>query len=389
MLQRRVVRRIFVSVGQAGRSRDAKNFRGAFRFPVAVPGIRPAVALNVPTKERQMIVVWRVVDSCNLACPFCAFDRRLEFPRRAAAVADVQGFARALAAYQAQTGEGVLLSWLGGEPLVWKPLEGLTTEIRSLGLKVSATTNGTSLGSASLREHICSAYEELTISIDGFSAFHDPMRDWKNGFEKLRVWIPMLAERARAIRSPLKLRVNVVLMHQNVEHFAALCAELATWGVREITFNQLGGRDRPEFYPLHRLTKADVDRIETELPIIRRTIAHHGVTLVGGAAYLSRIRASALDQRNPVDDCGPGEHFLFIDERGRVSPCSFTGSDYAVDVRSLRSGDDIATLPMRFQAMRHAHRSTQCDDCLSTQVCDKFRSPAPITQVARCEPAMA
>src|SRR5262249_54244349 len=198
---------------------------------------------------------------------------------------------------------------------------------------------------------------------------------WRNGFEKLRVWIPLLAARSRAIGSPLKLRVNVVLMRQNVEHFAALCAELATWGVREITFNQLGGRDRPEFYPAHRLRSADIDRVETELPIIRRTIARHGVTLVGGAAYVARIRASTLDQRYPVDDCGPGERFLFIDERGRVSPCSFTTADYAVDVHSLRSGHDIAALPARFRTMRRARRSTQCDDCMSTQVCDKFRSP--------------
>src|SRR5438045_2705827 len=78
-----------------------------------------------------------------------------------------------------------------------------------------------------------------------------------------------MAGEARAMRSPLKLRVNVVLMRQNVAGFAKLCSELAAWGIAEITFNQLGGRDRPGFHPAHRLRLADVDVLEAQLPQIR------------------------------------------------------------------------------------------------------------------------
>lgn len=28
-----------------------------------------------------MIIVWRVLNDCNLACPFCAYDRRLAIRR--------------------------------------------------------------------------------------------------------------------------------------------------------------------------------------------------------------------------------------------------------------------------------------------------------------------
>jgi radical SAM protein with 4Fe4S-binding SPASM domain len=323
-----------------------------------------------------MIVVWRVVDSCNLSCAFCAFDKRLEFPRSSADPKDILVFAQALAMHQARTGDRVLLSWLGGEPLLWRPLEKLTRAVGALGLDVSATTNGTVLGSGRLRRHICENYRELTVSIDGFSGFHDPMRGWDGGFEKLRAWVPLLASQARALGVSLKLRVNVVLMHQNVAEFPRMCAELATWGVNEITFNQLGGRDRPEFYPAHRLTLADVDRLEAELPNIRERLSDHGVVLVGGPGYLSRIRASALDQTNPIEDCGPGQSFLFIDEKGLMAPCSFTTADYGVDVRTIRTDADIAKLPARFRDMRRINRSAQCDDCLSTQVCDKFERPA-------------
>jgi MoaA/NifB/PqqE/SkfB family radical SAM enzyme len=85
--------------------------------------------------EDEMIVVWRVVDSCNLSCPFCAFDRRLAFPRSAADPADILRVAGALAAYQARSGDRVLLSWLGGEPLLWRPLEELARAVRGSGLR--------------------------------------------------------------------------------------------------------------------------------------------------------------------------------------------------------------------------------------------------------------
>jgi MoaA/NifB/PqqE/SkfB family radical SAM enzyme len=326
--------------------------------------------------EAAMIVVWRVVDSCNLACPFCAFDRRLPFARTCADPAEILRFARVLADHRARTGGDVMVSWLGGEPLLWQPLADLTLALRALGLDISATTNGTTLGSADVRRHLCDAYRELTISVDGFSAFHDPMRGWRGGFAKLRAWVPRLARAARACGSPLRLRANVVLMRQNVGSFPALCEELAGWGIREITFNQLGGRDRPEFYPAHRLRPQDVETLAAQLPRIRSRLS--GAILIGGENYLARISTSARDERNPVEDCRPGESFLFIDETGRISPCSFTSLDYGVDVRSVRTAADLAALPSRFRQQRLARRSVQCDDCLSTQVCDKFkRSDAP------------
>ena len=330
-----------------------------------------------------MIVVWRVVDSCNLACGFCAYDKRLSFPRSQALPVDILRFAAVLAEHQTQTGDRVLLSWLGGEPLRWQPLQALTHAVRRLGLEVSATTNGTTLGSRALRQHLCETYRELTISVDGFAAFHDPSRGWAGGFAKLRRWVPRLASEARALGSRLKLRANVVLMHQNVGAFAALCEELADWGIVEITYNQLGGRDRPEFYPQHRLTGADVDVLERALPAIRQSLASRNIMLIGGEQYLTRIRASAQGQRMPVSDCDPGQSFLFIDEKGQVSPCSFTTQDYGIDIGSLQSAADLAALPARFSLLQQAARSTQCDDCLSTQVCGKFsRRATPILMAA-------
>src|SRR5688500_12066219 len=98
-----------------------------------------------------MIVVWRVTTQCNLACGFCAYARDLPLPRVEADENVVLRFARLLAIYQERRADPVMISWLGGEPLLWKPIERLSALIeRELGLRVSATTNGTALKSESM-----------------------------------------------------------------------------------------------------------------------------------------------------------------------------------------------------------------------------------------------
>ncbi|MDL2259661.1 radical SAM protein [Deltaproteobacteria bacterium OttesenSCG-928-K17] len=347
-----------------------------------------------------MIVVWRMLNKCNLMCPFCAYDKRLDITRTAIDPQRAAEFLEALADYRNISGDDVLVSWIGGEPFIWKPLNSLTRKAWDLGLRLGATTNGTRLGSEAVRQHICRYYSELTISLDGFAAFHEPMRGWPGGFENLSRWVPALAGEARAAGTapqrgntppqfsgglnvsagnefdspltPLKLRINTVLMRQNIDDFPKLCLTLAGWGINEITFNQLGGRDRPEFFPEHRLRPADIDKLENMLPELRAGLEAKGVTLVGGSNYLKRLRASALGEPNPVADCHPGERFLFIDETGRAAPCNFAINDYHVDIDGLKTGAQIKALPENFLRMKKRCRAEVCGDCLSTQVFDKF-----------------
>ena len=322
-----------------------------------------------------MIVVWRVTQSCNLSCPFCGFDRRLDRVRRDADVETVARFGAVLSEYQRATGDRVLVSWMGGEPLLWPPLRELTEHFtRRLGVRVSTTTNGTPLGSRVVRDHIVEHYSELTVSVDGIGTAHDDLRGWRGGFAHLRRVVPMLvAERQARGRGPL-LRVNVVLLHDTVGDFERLCTELAGWGIDEITFNQLGGEDRPEFFPTHRLLPSDAEWLTANIPRIRKRLASLGVRLGGGKGYLRRLLATAGGQRIPVGDCGPGERFLFIDELARVAPCSFSTRDYGIPLDEIDTWQSLQQVPRRFSAMRAASRAACCDDCHSTHVFEKFQT---------------
>lgn len=320
-----------------------------------------------------MVVVWRITERCNLGCEFCRYDRTLRWNRRDADPQQVLKFGRLLAQYQQTTGDSVLVCWLGGEPLLWQPLENIARQFkRDLDLNLSITTNGTPLASESLRAHLMENYSELTVSVDGFAVFHDKVRQFQNGFEVLRQTVGLIAEEKRWRGSGPVLRANIVLMRDNLEEFEPLCSELALWGIEEVTFNQLGGNDRPEFYPSHRLLPQQAQWLTAEFPRIRRNLAANGLRLRGGTAYLQRIAASSCDEPVPVRDCRPGESFLFIDEQGRIAPCGFTIDGYGIPLDFVDSVDAFRELPLRFALIRNAGRHVSCDDCHSTQVFEKF-----------------
>jgi AdoMet-dependent heme synthase len=324
-----------------------------------------------------VVVVWRVTQRCNLSCAFCGYDRRLPWARRDADPAQILAFGAVLAEFQRATGRHVLVSWIGGEPLLWRPLTALTTKfVREFGLRVSATTNGTTLGSPDARGHVLEHYAELTVSVDAVGALHDDLRGWSGGFARLRRCVSALAaDKARTGAGPL-LRVNVVLMRHTVAEFPALCRELARWGVEEITFNQLGGNDRPEFYPAHRLTLPQARALAADVPGLRDELRRCGVALRGGLRYLERIERSAAGRALPVADCHPGQEFLFVSEHGVVAPCSFTLDGYGVPLDDVRSADELGALASRFRVARDRRRLAVCDDCPSTQVFAKFGTDA-------------
>lgn len=318
-----------------------------------------------------MIVVWRVTQHCNLTCAFCAWDRSIPGERVDVAAGAALRFGELLAAWQSQTGDRLLLSWLGGEPTLWPPLYDLAARFKRMGLAQSTTTNGTTLASPRVQALVLEHFSELTVSVDGLQDFHDRIRGWPGGFRKIGDAVQELAAKRAGSRA-LKLRVNVVLMRHNLASFADLCLTLAKWGVDEITFNALGGRDRPEFFPANALRPQDAETLARLLPGLRTRLEQQGVRLCGGNDYVARISASANREPLAGTHCQPGVRYLFVNEFGRAAPCDFTLGDYGVAIEELRTVAQLQDLPARFAALRQRAPVPVCQDCPSTQVFSKF-----------------
>ncbi|WP_147125405.1 radical SAM protein [Shimia ponticola] len=316
--------------------------------------------------QSPFVVLWRVMNTCNLACPFCAYDKRLAFPR---SVVDTQEVARMIDLLgQWRPGRPVVLSWLGGEPTMWQDFETMTARAAHAGLRQSLTTNGTTLGSRRMRATLAERFDEITISVDAIGTRHEELRGWPGGFAKLARWVPELVNAA----PDLMVRANVVLMRQTVDQFETLCETLAGWGVRTITFNQLGGRDRPEFFPAHRLRPQDAARLRAALPALRQRMHKRGVAILGGDPYVDRILQSAEDGQLPITSCQVARDFLFIDEACRVAPCAFVEDHFGIRTDQLLSVRDLDAVSGRLCADQANRPHDACENCMSTQQFSKF-----------------
>lgn len=326
----------------------------------------------------RLVVVCRVTTSCNLSCGFCAYDRRLPFLRSTLAGGQIEQLIELMADWHARhtaNTRAPLLSWLGGEPLLWRDWVRYSALARARGLAVSATTNATTLVQAQTREQALQHLDELTVSVDAVGARHDQLRGWPGGYARTLAAISALADARAQSRSELRLRANIVLMRSTIGGFAALTAALADAGVDEISFNLLGGRDRPAFHAVESVPPAALDGLLRQLPALRRRLAQDGVALIGNDEYAARLRAGSRGNRWPVDDCAAGTQFLFVDEQARIAPCAFTGADYGVCLQDIRSLDE---LPARFAMARKRRCALACGDCPSTQVFGKFGHDAVV-----------
>jgi hypothetical protein len=104
-------------------------------------------------------------------------------------------------------------------------------------------------------------------------------------------------------------------------------------------------------------------------------MTERGLTVLGSEHYLDRLQATAVNGYLTINECSPGQQFLFIDECGLISPCSFTSSEYGVPVNEIQTADDLQNLPNRFAQRRRGHLAAVCYDCPSTQVFGKFTTP--------------
>lgn len=319
-----------------------------------------------------MIVLWRMTTVCNLACGFCAYDRRLRIPRVHSDQVEIERFSALLGAHRSVSGEDVHISWLGGEPMLRPGILPLSRRLREQhGLRMSVTTNGTTLGRSGAAQEILSSFDEVTVSVDALAPTYERLRHWRGGWSRLAHGVRGLAD-SRATRQALHLRANVVLMRDTLPEFAELCDRLADWGIDEITFNQLGGRDRPEFHPHQALCGRDVDLLRGLIPGLMARMAVRGVRLSAHEAYLERLEATALGRSLAVEDCEPRRPTIFIDEYGRVAPCSFTLDEHGLSTRAIQTVEDVALLRTRLAERRRAAPAAICGDCPSTQVFAKF-----------------
>jgi len=277
-----------------------------------------------------------------------------------------------LGEYRQQTDENILVSWIGGEPFLWRNIIPFSEKLHNSGIDVSATTNGLLFNKKELRRGVLDNFSELVFSLDGFNECDDTVRQHYGHFDAVSKNIKALSEMRDDCMSDMKIKVNTILMRRNIAQFEEFCEYLLWLGVDELTFNQLGGFDRPEFFEDNRLTPEQTEAFCKRLPTLQKQFSERGLVIRGSQKYLDRILKSSRNEVNPVEECNPGSWFWFINENGFISPCSYTSYEYKLSTKEIRGAEDFAKTEEFFRQCRSERRSKWCGDCYCTQVYDKF-----------------
>lgn len=322
----------------------------------------------------RLIVVWRVTQKCNVSCQFCAYSSALGGTRIHADTHEVLRLGGLLARAQKMKNQSApLICWLGGEPFLWPELASVSRLFRrEYGLGLSLTTNGLNLHSAATRQLILDDFEEIIVSVDGLPEFNNWCRDQRNLFENLKKNIRLLHVEKMQSGKDLRIKVNTILMRGNIQMFGELCRELQTWGVNALSFNELGGKSRPEFFPDNHLLPEQFENFRNKLPDIRKEMAATNFVIHGSENYLQRLADSTDGHRIFVEDCLPGQKFLFISETGRIAPCSATLAEYGIETAMIRTAEDVVNIADTFRKMRATTKAGACADCRCTSVFGKF-----------------
>lgn len=318
------------------------------------------------------VIVWRVTQSCNMKCKFCSYSTEVERVRSDADSAEAERLCTVLGEYRRLTGEEMLVSWIGGEPFLWKDIVPLSEKLHGYGIKVSATTNGLPMNKKELQKVVLENFSELVFSLDGFNECDDAVRQYFGHFDTVSKNIKTLVDKRDDCMSDLKIKVNTILMRSNIAQFEEFCEYLLWLGVDEVTFNQLGGFDRPEFFEANRLTEQQAEAFRKRLPLLKKIFSERGLIIHGSERYLDRIVRSSHNEADPVAECDTGSWFWFINENGFISPCSYTSYEYKFDTGEITCAEDFARVEEYFRRCRSERRSKWCDDCYCTQVYDKF-----------------
>ncbi|MGH8637489.1 MAG: SPASM domain-containing protein [Burkholderiales bacterium] len=310
-----------------------------------------------------------VAQKCNLGCTYCyaqggSFGGPATSMALSTALASVDLLFGDVAA-----GERVNLSFLGGEPLMNRPVIRAATDHaraiaadRGVDVTFSITTNGTQL-TVDDGDFFEKHGFAVTVSLDGAGAVHDQLRPFRSGrgsFDRVIERVTPLLERQRR----MQVSARVTVTPANLELKETLDAFVA------LGFHSVG------FSPLLRSPTGSHELGGTELAAMLDGMVSCGAEferrVVVGQRYpfanaVNAMREIHRGTHRPYP-CGAGAGYLGVSASGELAACHrFVGDDDGA-LGDLVDGVDRAR-QARWLRERHVHRQEPCRSCWARYLC--------------------
>ena len=310
-----------------------------------------------------------VAQKCNLGCSYC-YARQGEFGGPAKNM-PLEVAERAVELLMAETEPGARLNlaFLGGEPLVNRPVLRAATaraaELagrRGLEITFSITTNGTLVTDEDARFFEDHGFA-VTVSVDGPREVHDALRPFRGGrgsFDSvMRNVRPLLARQRR-----MQVSARVTVTPRNLALRDTL-DELIAAGFHSVGFSPMlsapGGTDEMQAADLELMLG---EMIDCGREFERRSRAGERYPF---ANMVNAMREIARGTHRPYP-CGAGAGYLGVSADGELSACHRFVGDAEGAMGSLADGIDRAR-QAEWLAERHVHRQEPCRSCWARYLC--------------------
>ncbi len=310
-----------------------------------------------------------VAQKCNLGCTYC-YAQQGEFgsPAKNMALENAEK-AVDLLVNGAEPGAKLNLAFLGGEPLVNRPvLQAATLRAEELaarrGVKMgfSITTNGTLLTEEDA-EFFESHSFAVTVSLDGPRETHNALRPYKSGagsFDAIMRRVqPLLTTQRR-----MQVSARVTVTPANLELRRALDQFI------DAGFHSVG------FSPMLSAPNGSGEMQEADLKVMLGEMIDCGREferrVLAGERYPFANMANAMREigrgtHRPYP-CGAGAGYLGVSADGELSACHRFVGDEAGAMGSLNDGVDL-NRQAAWLADRHVHRQEPCRACWARYLC--------------------
>lgn len=331
----------------------------------SAPYVDDAPPVRPPTRALSLAVAQK----CNLGCTYCyaeggGFGGPDTSMQTATALASVD-----LLFADVAPGERVNLSFLGGEPMMNRPVIRAATERarmvaedRGAEVTFSITTNGTQLTAEDgdfFEEHGFA----VTVSLDGPRPVHDrlrPLRSGRGSFDRVLARVtPLLARQRR-----MQVSARVTVTPENLDLRTTLDAFVA------LGFHSVG------FSPLLRSPSGAGELAGPALAAMLESMVECGEEferrVLAGERYpfanaVNAMREIHRGTHRPYP-CGAGAGYLGVSADGELAACHRFVGDAAGAL-----GDVVGGVDRERQAAwlreRHVHRQEPCRSCWARYLC--------------------
>jgi|HubBroStandDraft_6_1064221.scaffolds.fasta_scaffold07453_3 uncharacterized protein len=338
---------------------------------LAVSGLEDLVYVtdDVPEPFPIHAISIAVAQKCNLGCVYCyakggAFGNEPKNMPAEIALKAVENLVLGV-----EPGEKVNIAFLGGEPLVNRPILRAATEhalalgaARGVKVNFSITTNGTLLTAddATFFEQHGFA---VTISLDGIGDTHDRQRPYRNGrgsFDTILRRVEPLLQKQKRMQVSARVTVTPdnLCLRQTLDHFIAL-------GFFSVGFSPMLSSPTGQ----GEMEGRELDVMLEQMIDCGRAFEAH---LVAGRRYpflnmLTALKEIHKGTHRPYP-CGAGAGYVGVSAEGGYFACHRFVDEAKGAMGTIETGVDAA-MQSKWLTQRHVHAQEPCASCWARYLC--------------------